>query len=248
MQPPPPRLLVGTKHASAREQPGHKILKYRRGHQVAGSADAAARAEALRAREARHDAQRRAFDFDAHRERDARLLGLEAPAAVAAGPAAGAGAGAWAGVGSSRLVPSAADADLAAPSDASDGTGASGSDDDDGSDDEAALLAELERIRSERAAARRRDEAAAAVRDEVRRRDEAAAANPLLGDVRGDGGGGGGGGASASASGGASLKRRWHEETPFSHQAQDAPRAGQRFVNDTVRSDFHRRFLDRYCR
>lgn len=45
-----------------------------------------------------------------------------------------------------------------------------------------------------------------------------------------------------------SLKRKWHDETVFKHQARSDPAAKdqkKRFINDTVRSDFHRKFLSR---
>ena len=43
-----------------------------------------------------------------------------------------------------------------------------------------------------------------------------------------------------------SLKKRWNEETVFKNQARTAPKEKKRFINDTVRSDFHRRFLNRF--
>ncbi len=44
------------------------------------------------------------------------------------------------------------------------------------------------------------------------------------------------------------VKRSWHEETVFKHQSRGEPAAKKRFVNDTIRSDFHRRFLNRYIK
>jgi protein CWC15 len=41
------------------------------------------------------------------------------------------------------------------------------------------------------------------------------------------------------------LKRKWTEETIFSNQSRNEPKAHHRFVNDTLRSDFHRKFLHR---
>ena len=43
-----------------------------------------------------------------------------------------------------------------------------------------------------------------------------------------------------------SLKRRWNEETVFRNQAKNIPKQKKRFINDTVRSDFHRKFMSKY--
>ena len=42
-----------------------------------------------------------------------------------------------------------------------------------------------------------------------------------------------------------SLNRKWHEETVFKNQARTLPESKKRFINDTVRSDFHRMFIAR---
>ena len=44
------------------------------------------------------------------------------------------------------------------------------------------------------------------------------------------------------------VKRSWHEETVFKNQARSEPAAKKRFINDTIRSDFHKRFLNRYIK
>lgn len=104
-------------------------------------------------------------------------------------------------------------------------------DDDSDSDDEEALLAELAEVRREREAeaARQREaeEAAAAAELEA----AAASGNPLL-RLAGEGGG--------------AIKRRWDEDVVFRNQASAAPAPGRRFVNDTLRNDFHLRFMRKY--
>jgi protein CWC15 len=45
---------------------------------------------------------------------------------------------------------------------------------------------------------------------------------------------------------GFALKRKWTEEVIFRNQSRDEPKEKQRFVNDTVRSDFHRKILRKY--
>jgi len=135
------------------------------------------------------------------------------------------------------------------------GASPSSSSDDDGSDsdDEAALLAELDRIKAERAEAA----AAAAAADASARTGAARAAamqgNPLL---AGGGGGGGGAGPSSAAAdpvedASFEVARRWDDDVVFRHQARgaaEAEAAKAEFVNDTVRNNFHKRFLDRYIR
>lgn len=97
------------------------------------------------------------------------------------------------------------------------------------SDDEAELLRELDRIKKEREfeEAKRRDE------DERKqaqiRREEVMRGNPLL-----------------DTAPGYSLRKKWTEDTVFRNQTRGEPKSRVRFINDTVRSDFHRKFLSRY--
>ena len=43
-----------------------------------------------------------------------------------------------------------------------------------------------------------------------------------------------------------SLKKRWYEETVFKNQARSSQQIKKRFINDTVRSDFHKKFMNKY--
>ena len=109
--------------------------------------------------------------------------------------------------------------------------------DDDDSDEEGALRAELSKIRAEREAAKARDREVEE-RAETEKAEEAAlTGNPLLAS----GGGGVGSG---------KMKRRWNDDVVFRNQARDEPAGGRagkrRFINDTVRNDFHRRFLNKF--
>lgn len=115
---------------------------------------------------------------------------------------------------------------------------ASDSDDDDSDDEdeEAALQAELAKIRAEREAAKAKAEAEAAAEEEERKEEAALMGNPLLT-----------GGEGSAASG--RLKRRWNDDVVFRNQAKGEPdRNKKRFINDTVRNDFHKRFLDKFIR
>ena len=42
-----------------------------------------------------------------------------------------------------------------------------------------------------------------------------------------------------------SLKKKWYEDTVFKNQANNEQKTKKRFINDTVRSDFHRKFLSK---
>ena len=108
-------------------------------------------------------------------------------------------------------------------------------DESDSEDDTAALLAELERIKKERADAAARREADDAERDALEKAEALASGNPLL-DLKD-------GGDDAFV-----AKRRWDDDVVFKNQTRGEPRTKKRFVNDTIRSDFHRRFLNKYIK
>ena len=113
-------------------------------------------------------------------------------------------------------------------------------DDDDDDDETEELMRELERIKQERAqeaAKREREEA----ENELKERDSAILqGNPLLDPTR-VGSSGGGGGSFA-------VKRRWDDDVVFKNQARQPKKEVRRFINDTVRNDFHRKFLNKYIK
>jgi len=100
------------------------------------------------------------------------------------------------------------------------------SDSSDSSDDEAELMQELERVKREREEVKERQRA-----EEDRQRAEIRSEELLR--------------SSASAPGYA-LQKKWTEETVFRNQCHGEPKPKPRFINDTVRSDFHKKFLSRY--
>jgi protein CWC15 len=58
-------------------------------------------------------------------------------------------------------------------------------------------------------------------------------------------------GSSSSSGGGGGIpavKRRWNDDVVFKNQAKDEPEVKKRFINDTVRSDFHRSFMKKYIK
>ncbi|KAD4386343.1 hypothetical protein E3N88_26512 [Mikania micrantha] len=126
-----------------------------------------------------------------------------------------------------RIFPRSADADDADENDKSDDDS---DEDDDDEDDEEALMAELELIRKERAEEKRR---------QVKRREqelklkeaETIRGNPLLNNATSF-----------------NVKRRWDDDVVFKNQARGEIKAPKRFINDTIRSDFHRKFLQKYMK
>lgn len=107
-------------------------------------------------------------------------------------------------------------------------------DDDDEEDDELELQAELERIKAERAAASAKRELEEKSQSESILRESALKSNPLMDLSGGDGS--------------AKIKRKWNDDVVFRNQARDEPEIKRRFINDTIRSDFHRSFLKRFIK
>lgn len=116
-----------------------------------------------------------------------------------------------------------------------DGDGDGNDDDDDDneseseSDSDDELERELEKIKRERAEQRARDEARRTQREHEAREKEIAYGNPLLNE--------------------GSSRRKWNEDVVFRNQAKGLDDGkGKGFINDMIRSDFHRKFMDKYIR
>jgi len=105
-------------------------------------------------------------------------------------------------------------------------------DDDDDDDDEALLLAELERIKKERAEEAARKAAEEAAIKEKERQEQIIRGNPLLDLVGED----------------HTVKRRWDDDVVFKNTCKGEPLKKKRFINDTVRNDFHKKFLQKYIK
>ncbi len=118
--------------------------------------------------------------------------------------------------------------------DASDSDSDDDDSDDDSDDEEAALQAELAKIRAEREEAKRKAEAEAEAEEQSRMEESALIGNPLLNA------------SSVQISG--KMKRRWNDDVVFRNQAKNEPEQKKRFINDTVRNDFHKRFLNKFIR
>ncbi|KAI8472864.1 MAG: Pre-mRNA-splicing factor Cwf15/Cwc15 [Monoraphidium minutum] len=227
------RFFVASRARSAKDQPAQLSMKFRGTGQAArGDLEGKDLKAELEAKEREHMRKTKGVDFEEERKKDLELL-------EAAAPEDGGGGGG----GARTLVPRAQDADDA---DADDGDDSSSSDDDDDEDDEAELMAELERIRGERAAEAERRAAEEEARREKEKEEALRTGNPLLAIAGGGGGAGGSGGVDFG------VKRRrprpWDEDVVFKNTTRGEVKAPRRFVNDTVRNDFHRRFLERYIK
>lgn len=116
------------------------------------------------------------------------------------------------------------DADDAVPSPSE----KSADDDDDEDEDTEELMRELAKIKKEREEEEEKKKQEKQMEDERSRRDEVMKGNPLVhgADI--------------------SLKRSWDDDTVFKNQARTAPKQKNRYINDAVRSDFHKKFLNKY--
>ncbi|CAN9115371.1 unnamed protein product [Alternaria alternata] len=104
--------------------------------------------------------------------------------------------------------------------------------DEDEEDETAALMRELEKIKKERAAAKAKEEAERAAEEEEQREIDVARGNPLLNAKD------------------FTMKRRWDDDVVFKNQARGTEDRNKKkeFINDMLRSDFHKKFMSKYIR
>lgn len=128
------------------------------------------------------------------------------------------------------LVPKAVDADDEDenPSDEDD------EEEEDSEDEEAELLAELARIKKEKEEENKKKVEEAAEREFKEKEEVLLRGNPLINQL--------------DAAARFAVKRRWDDDVVFKNQLRGEPKVQKRFINDTVRSDFHQRFLQRYIK
>ncbi|XP_074292903.1 uncharacterized protein LOC141619785 [Silene latifolia] len=106
-------------------------------------------------------------------------------------------------------------------------------DDDDDEDDTEALLAELEQIKREKAEEMARKERQQQEEELKTKEAELIRGNPLL---------------NINNPTNFNVKRRWDDDVVFKNQARGETKLAKRFINDTIRSDFHRKFLHKYMK
>ncbi|XP_028751819.1 protein CWC15 homolog [Neltuma alba] len=127
-----------------------------------------------------------------------------------------------------RIVPRSVDAD---DSDIDVKSDDESDDDDDDEDDTEALLAELEQIKKERAEEKLRKERQQREEELKVKESELMRGNPLLNNPTSF-----------------NVKRRWDDDVVFKNQARGETKTPKRFINDTIRNDFHRKFLQKYMK
>lgn len=119
-----------------------------------------------------------------------------------------------------------------ADSDGSKSDDSSEEDSDDEEDETAELLRELEKIKRERAEQKEKEEREKASAEQEKRENDIALGNPLLMPTKET-----------------ETKRRWDDDVVFRNQARGTENKGKKeFVNDLLRSDFHKRFMGKYVR
>ncbi|THV06659.1 Cwf15/Cwc15 cell cycle control protein [Dendrothele bispora CBS 962.96] len=120
-------------------------------------------------------------------------------------------------------------------------------DSDEDEDDTAELLRELEKIKRERAEEKARQEQEENAVKTASREAEIATSNPLLNLAAALGQQPTG--LNTTAPGSFSVKRRWDDDLIFKNQAMSTRDKGQgQFVNDLLRTEFHKKFMSKFIK
>lgn len=98
-------------------------------------------------------------------------------------------------------------------------------------DDEAELMLELEKIRRERLEEREKTKSIEREKEDKELEEKARSGNPLMAD-----------GPETT------IKRRWDDDVIFKNQSRTQVEPKKRFINDMLRSDFHRQFMNKYMK
>ncbi|XP_023693688.1 protein CWC15 homolog [Paramormyrops kingsleyae] len=208
-----------SKQYSSRDLPGHTKIKYRQPTQDAP--------EEIRGRDFRRELEERerAVVRDKTRERGPREHTTSSSSSSSKRP---------------RLdqIPAA---NLDADDPLTDDDEEDISDEDSDDDDTAALLAELEKIKKERAEEQERKEREQKAEEERIRMENILSGNPLL-NLAGQ--------QPTQPQTTFSVKRRWDDDVVFKNCAKgvDDSKREKRFVNDTLRSEFHKKFMEKYVK
>jgi len=126
-----------------------------------------------------------------------------------------------------KIQPNPQDAD---DSDSEEESG-SGSDSEGEDDSTLELMRELEKIKQEREEERERREREVTKAEEWIRTEQVLGGNPLINQATDY-----------------SLKKKWYDDVVFKNCAKTEAKPQKRFINDTIRTDFHRKFLMRYIK
>ncbi|KIJ66110.1 hypothetical protein HYDPIDRAFT_39245 [Hydnomerulius pinastri MD-312] len=118
-------------------------------------------------------------------------------------------------------------------------------DEDDDDDDTDELLRELEKIKRERAEEKARVEREQSASDAAAREAEIATSNPLLNLAAALGQAPG---VNTTVPGTFSVKRRWDDDLIFKNQAMGQKDKSGQFVNDLLRTEFHKKFMAKFIK
>lgn len=117
----------------------------------------------------------------------------------------------------------------------------SSSSDEESDDDTAALLEELNKIKRERAQEAAKKEVEKKQEDERIRMENILSGNPLLSYSSGNKPG--------QSTENLKVKRRWDDDVVFKNCARTEPdKKGSLFINDSLRSEFHKKFMEKYIK
>lgn len=116
----------------------------------------------------------------------------------------------------------------------------SSSSDDDSDDDTAALLEELNKIKRERAQDAAKKDMEKKQEDERIRMENILSGNPLLNYSAGSKPG--------QSTANMKVKRRWDDDVVFKNCARTEPDKKGQFINDSLRSEFHKKFMEKYIK
>ncbi|XP_023012343.1 protein CWC15 homolog [Leptinotarsa decemlineata] len=112
------------------------------------------------------------------------------------------------------------------------------SDSSDDDDDTEALLAELKKIKKERAIEQTNKEIERRQEEERIRMENILSGNPLLTHY-----------SSGSTKVDQKVKRRWDDDVVFKNCAKSEPeKNNSMFINDSLRSEFHKKFMEKYVK
>ena len=213
-----------SKQYSSKDLLGHTRLKYRQQGQNS--------VEEVRSRDLRHELQEKEKESKKKKSREKRSF-TEAPSIQSGGGSAG-------GTHSGRSAhkrqkveppPNSIDADdVVNKEDVDDDD-----EDDSDEDDTAELLRELQRIKQERAKEQTQREKERKEEQERVRTEYLLKGNLLLNQ--------------SQSGGGFKIKKKWDNNVIFKNRAKAEPQSTDKhFINDTIRSEFHWKFMDKYVK
>lgn len=207
-----------SKQYSSRDMPSHTKLKYRQSGQGTS--------EDLKSRDFRRELEDKEHQSRVKRDREPKARSFtEAPALSSSTSSSGGN------TKKPRLEQAPASVDADDPEDEDDED-----EDDSDEDDTAELLKELQKIRKERVEEQEKKDREQKEEEERIRTENLLKGNPLLNQQQ-------------SGTGSFSIKRRWDDDVVFKNCAREDPKNKQKnFINDTIRSEFHRKFMDKYVK